>query len=327
MRNRRTKRMFKDLGKSFSSLLASYHDVRPDEQISLADAFFLRRLLLERNPHEENELPAVVDSRLPYREFLRGIITSEEFGKQPGFPPPGHIWLAELERFRFWFNTTDREMGVRMAIGQYEPHSVEFVTNFVKPGMRCIDIGASTGFYTCLIASLTGPAGHVYAFEPRPSSLELLEKNVRENDYGDIVEIHKSACSDSAGELAGSQVTEMYITGEVPGFEKVTMKAVRVDGVVKEKVDFVKIDIEGYEPAGIQGMQSLIRDSRPVILTEINEYWLRAASGKGGKEYLNLLMSLGYQVFEVKDLDSPLDPETIEFGVLDIIDVVAIPKP
>jgi len=193
--------------------------------------------------------------------------------------------------------------------------------------MRCIDIGASTGFYTCLLASLVGPKGYVYAFEPRPSSSELLEKNVAENHYGDIVEVNKSACSNESGVLTGYHVSGMYVTGEVPGAEKVTMKAVRVDDVITDKVDFIKIDIEGHEPAAIQGMQSLIRNSRPVILSEANEYWLQISSGMSAQAYLKLIESMGYQLFEVSNLDRKLDVESIELDVLGIMDVVATPVP
>ncbi len=222
MLTRKKKRVLRDLKRSFSRILASHNEIDMGGQLELADAFFLKRLLLERNPRLEDELPTGVDFwDVPYREFLKSVITCEEFAGRSGFPPPGQIWLTELERFRFWFNTTDREMGIRMAIGRYEPGCVDLITKFVKPGMRCIDVGASTGFYTCLLASLAGPTGYVYAFEPRPASVELLEKNVAENHYGDVVEIHESACSDKSGVLTGSHASEMYIAGKVKRAEKV----------------------------------------------------------------------------------------------------------
>ena len=49
--------------------------------------------------------------------------------------------------------------------------------------MTCIDAGAQTGFYTCLMASVVGETGMVYAFEPMPASYELLVKNVQENRF------------------------------------------------------------------------------------------------------------------------------------------------
>ena len=51
--------------------------------------------------------------------------------------------------------------------------------------------------------------------------------------------------------------------------------AEKVDDVINEKIDFIRIDIEGHEPATIQVMEQIIAKYRPTILSEINEYWLK----------------------------------------------------
>ena len=79
------------------------------------------------------------------------MLDSDEFAGNGTFTPPHRLWMAELDEFRFWFNTSDREMGVVMAMGRYEPSCVRFVRQALRPGMRCLDAGAQTGFYTCLM--------------------------------------------------------------------------------------------------------------------------------------------------------------------------------
>ena len=114
--------------------------------------------------------------------------------------PPHREWMSELDGFRFWFNTSDRGMGVAMAMGRYEPASVRFIKQALRPGMTCIDAGAQTGFFTCLMASAVGETGMVYAFEPMPSSYHLLLKNIQENGLGPRVRAYQLACSNGATE-------------------------------------------------------------------------------------------------------------------------------
>src|SRR5580765_295036 len=149
-------------------------------------------------------------------------------------------------------------MGVVMASGQYEPDSVRFIRTVLRPGMTCVDAGAQTGFYTCLMASVVGVTGMVHAFEPMPASYELLVKNVHENRFGALVRTYPLACSSSESQLEASQVGSMYVAGAVDGCQRVTMRAARVDDIVDDAVDLIKIDVEGHEPAALDGMRHLI---------------------------------------------------------------------
>src|SRR5262249_18722168 len=153
--------------------------------VNPADGFFAYRLLLGRNPDVLIELPQILSGRQTYREFLTDLLNSREFSYSSGYFPPGHQLMAEVEGFRFWFNTGDREMGVVMAMGMYEPHSVALLKALVRPGMRCLDVGAQTGFYTCLLALLAGETGRVYAVEPMPASYDMLTRNIAENSFQD----------------------------------------------------------------------------------------------------------------------------------------------
>jgi Methyltransferase FkbM domain len=105
----------------------------------------------------------------------------------------------------------------------------------------------------------------------------------------------------------------------------VRAEAIRIDDVITDTVDLVKLDVEGHEPAAIRGMSSIISRDRPIILSEINEYWLRQCSQSNAVEYVGLLESLGYEVFDVKDLEHPVDKGALTIDVLDVLDVIALP--
>ncbi len=102
----------------FRTLLESYHPADPDETVNPADAFFIYRLLLGRNPNVASELPALLQEPGTFRELRQRVLDSDEFAKGGSLTPPHRLWMTALEGFRFWFNTSDRDMGVVMAMGQ-----------------------------------------------------------------------------------------------------------------------------------------------------------------------------------------------------------------
>ncbi len=307
------------------SLLRSNRDVEPGEALGLADAFFAYRLLLRRNPDLQTELLPQLATHRTFREFLSALVNSHEFSQFGGLFPPNRVLMAELEGLRFWFNTSDREMGVLMALGQYEPHIVELIKRRVQPGMTCLDIGAQSGFYTCLMAQRVGALGKVYAMEPMPASFELLRKNVEENHFQTRVELFPLAASDVNGSLETSLVSNMYVAGQVDGAERTQMEAIRLDDLIRVPVDFIKMDIEGHEPAALAGMRELILRSKPIIISEANEYWLRTCAVSSASEYIDSLIELGYQVCNVARPDEPIARGSLALDVLDAIDVIALP--
>jgi FkbM family methyltransferase len=313
------------LVEQFINLLDIYKPIALGMQVQPVDAFFTYRLLLRRNPDPLIELPYILSNPLPFREFLRRVIDSPEFRDTGGVMPVGQLLMAEVEGFRFWFNTGDREMGVLMGFGLYEPQSVAFLKKLVKPGMKCLDIGAQTGFYTCLLAACVGDGGKIYAFEPMPSSCELLNRNIRENHFEDRVVIFPFAASNAPTHLEGSFVSNMYVVGDVPGADKVTMETIRIDDIVKDRVDLIKMDVEGHEPAVVEGMRGLIMRDRPILLTEVGEYYLQTLSHTCANDYLGLLLSLGYNVFTLEDMETPLKSGDLNLDILGSMNVVAFP--
>jgi FkbM family methyltransferase len=304
-------------------LMSQWEQPNSSRALSPLDALFLYRLLLGRNP-DAQELPRLLDSEQPWRSFLDEVLASPEFAYSSGYMPPQHKFMSDANGFRFWFDTGDREMGVQMGLGSYEPSTTSLLKRLVRPGMNCLDIGAQTGFYTCLMATATGPGGKVFAFEPMPQSYELLTRNIRENDFGSRVSAYQLACSDREHEIEGAFVSNMYVVGEVDAAEKVTMHAVPADDVVHERIDLVKIDIEGHEPVALRGMSRLLKD-RPVIVSEANEYWLRTGSNSSAQEYVRQLMALGYDVYDIDRLDQPIQPAGFHLEILENMNLLALP--
>lgn len=314
-----------ELVSQFKSILESYQPVEHGKAVSVVDAMFAYRLLLGRMPSSDIELSALCNlNGVTYREFMNGLLDSIEFRKQSAFIPGGHMFMSELSRFRFWFRTSDREMGFSMATGQYEPETVDLLPKLVAPTDFCLDIGAQTGFFSMHLASLVGEDGGVYSFEPLHANFEVLDKNTRENKFSNIIRAYQVGCSDHEGELDFIHAAGMLVaSNDSQDSERVSVKCIRPDDVVERRISFVKLDVEGHEPMVLGGMSRILSD-RPLILTELNEYWLRRA-GWSGRSYMELLTSKGYTLMDITTREW-LDGSSASFEELDAVNILAIPN-
>ena len=278
----------------FRDLVRDWEPIDVGRRPNPVDLVFAYRLLLGRMPGDPAELQALLDYSGTWREFLQQLLGSAEYGRQLGFLPAGLRLMSGANGFRFWFASADREMGATMAAGAYEPRTVALLARLVRPGMRCLDIGAQTGFYTCHFARLVGSGGRVFSFEPFGASFELLQLNVEENGWTDRVSLRNVACADAGGRIEAAVASGMMVAAR--GGELI--EAIRVDDLDLAPIDVCKVDVEGFEPRVIEGMRELLRRSRPAIVTEVNEYWLRQA-GSNSQAYCDLLRGLGYRLFDI----------------------------
>lgn len=125
------------------------------------------------------------------------LLGSAEYGRQLGFLPAGLRLMSSANGFRFWFSSEDRETRGMMSAGAYEPTTVALLARLVRSGMRCLNIGAQTGLYTCNLARLVKPEGCVTIFEPARSALEPRRLSVEKNCWTSRVSLRDVACADT----------------------------------------------------------------------------------------------------------------------------------
>ena len=268
----------------------------------------------------EDEINYFTECNNTYREILQAILDSDEYQcNSCNFLPPGLILMSELHGYRFWFNTRDREMGVLMAIGKYEPEATVLLAKILKPGMKCLDVGAQTGYYSLLMARCIGEDGRVLAYEPMKSSFEMLKRNIIENNADKIITAFNVACGAKKEKLPMRIVSNMYVA-DVNG--DIRIDCIVIDDEIDMKVDFVKIDAEGHEPQVLKGMKKTVENNKPIIFTEINAYWLSQA-GSSFSGYAQLLEDMGYKLFDIDSNLSPLNKN--EDDLLRNSNVLAIP--
>lgn len=183
----------------------------------------------------------------------------------------------------FWLALDKSDLG-------FTPHFTERRENFweawitswmsqqVRPGYHCMDIGANHGYYAFMMQQ---SGAQCMAVEPQSHLCELMSKAVKLNAHQkNYVEVVQAAVSDSPGELItldiprghgmNASISETYhpIAPNGNRFEQV--ETVTVDSVVTAftKMDFIKIDVEGAERQVWDGMHKMWKRCRPVTLIE-----------------------------------------------------------
>ena len=185
----------------------------------------------------------------------------------------------------------------------YEAHLGRFIRSVVGPGMVCVDIGANVGFHSFLMRELVGSEGHIYAFEPNSENCRMLSLSVIENTATNLT-VLPLALSDRLGAVAFSPAV-----GSNGGFMRdVTepllhpncsvVPTARLDDLISpERLDFIKIDVEGAEPLAMAGAEELVARHRPIVASEYSEDMIRGVSGMTGEEYIRRLMRDDYRAY------------------------------
>ncbi len=135
--------------------------------------------------------------------------------------------------------------------GVWEPETEMIMRETIKKGDRVIDIGASIGYFTLLMADLVGNDGMVYSYEPTDNQFKYLQKNVAHNGFESRVYLNNAAASDKYG------VVEIQCNACNP--KRVCANA--LDGDLTGKIDFIKMDIDGSEAKALKGLTKTIEDN------------------------------------------------------------------
>lgn len=197
----------------------------------------------------------------------------------------------------------DPNDSLRLSLKEYAPFHKKLTYKEIKKGDTVIDLGANIGFWTLYFAQKVGEDGKVFAFEPEPTNLELLQKNVKENDFKNIV-IEQKAVSHSNDKLKlflSYETTDhrIYDPGDNRNF--IEIESIRLDDYFKsdEEIDFIKSNIQGADFSAIKGMPNLIQRSKKLkIMIEFYPELLRKFNADPG-EFLTTLQDFGFKLYDI----------------------------
>jgi FkbM family methyltransferase len=189
--------------------------------------------------------------------------------------------------------------------------------SLVRTGDVCFDIGAAYGMYSFTLAHLVGTPGAVHSFEPQPKPHRILAAGVRGSGL-DHLHPHHSAMGREPGTLEmalpvkfgvvpvhGHAHVNDGVAQKRPSTRFSRMRAWStpihsVDEFCDEhsidRVHFMKVDVEGFEPTVIRGAQRVIAEHRPTLLLEIEDRHL-CRYDTTAAEFTDSLRGIGYSMY------------------------------
>jgi FkbM family methyltransferase len=184
--------------------------------------------------------------------------------------------------------------------------NLELIRKFIKPGSTIIDIGANIGFYSSFFSRLTGSNGHVYCFEPDKTNFRHLEKTL----LGKInVTLAQKAVAAESGmlKLHPSSILNVdhrtYSSRNSEGGYEV--EKISIDDYVdkKFKVDFIKMDIQGFETEALKGMNNTLAENPGILL--LMEFWPYGLheAGSSAEELFDMVVEKGFHPYRINEKD------------------------
>lgn len=194
---------------------------------------------------------------------------------------------------------------------------MEVYPMFLQDDSNCIDIGANYAYHTHRLAKIC-PNGKIIAFEPVPFTYRVCKKIIRYFSLKNVLLYQKGV-----GEKNGSiefdlplqdsgmaSAGQAHVSGrnnDMEGKEQhykfsakelVSSEVIALDEFPLEldAIEFIKMDIEGYEYFALKGMKQILEKFKPIILLEINPFFLKGFDINEA-DFSNLVSDLGYRLY------------------------------
>jgi FkbM family methyltransferase len=239
----------------------------------------------------------------------------------------------------YWI-TTDPDYGKHLG-ERFEPNTVALLECLCDENSQILDIGANIGITGIALAQLS-PLGKIAAIEPVPSTYQLLTKNVVNSGHKNIT-THQFALGNSEGEivmqgnpnnLSGAFVADKHTIVDWFHFSE-KVKQLRLDDAFADlgldRVDLIKIDVEGYELDALEGAAGILSKYQPMVMLEMNYVALNLWRSMSVPEFVERLLKMfpfvyAIQEDEFSDLRDKNLAHSVQFRHLtkwDFMDVVA----
>ena len=198
----------------------------------------------------------------------------------------------------------------------YDEQNLDLLLSVLPKAGVFIDVGANIGIYTCIMGKFLEDSGFVHSFEPvrhiRSKALHNIKlnalRNVRMNDFAlGASESTMQMWQVNPNQFRGGTSTfvkneNIDILGE-EAFTKVNVQITTLDNYVLtqklEKVDVIKIDIEGFELQFLTGATKTIQEFNPIILFEHDLNRLKV-SGQTEQAFKKFFDEMDYSSFQIR---------------------------
>jgi FkbM family methyltransferase len=164
--------------------------------------------------------------------------------------------------------------------GDFEPNELTLLDRNLMEGMTFVDVGAHVGCYAIFASTKVGSTGRVIAIEPSRREADRLVTNIELNDQSNVTQV-VAALSDTNGtaslhvaqdEHSGHNSLGTFLHEDVVEFRVESVATMTLDQLVQDhrldRVDVVKLDVEGWERTVLNGARRSLIQYRPLVIFE-----------------------------------------------------------
>jgi len=267
---------------------------------------------LEKNPNQKElewHVNAIQQGKMKLEEIPQHFKSLPEY---KGIQLLKHGCIYTIFGTKMYLNKHDNDHSRALAVHHFwEIDEAKILQNYIKNGMNVVDIGANIGYYTILFSKWVGPQGKVFSFEPDPKNFKLILKNISANQCKNVKAEQKAVSNTcNLGTLYQSienpgahRILDFYAYKNDDHRKKIDMELVTLDTYfdAKNKIDLIKMDIEGAEMMALKGMKETIENNKKMmIFTEFWPYGIEK-SGHSPKDFIEQLNQFEFQIFTLKE--------------------------
>lgn len=231
-------------------------------------------------------------SEILLQQILQQITAGNHYQRYLAMGPDKvHSFMYADRLFHVHLPFADKDLIQRkilLSSSFFELPYLERIRKIMPGGAIVIDAGANIGNHTLFFAGVCR-AKRVYSFEPQRQIFRILETNIRLNDFDQVMPINAVL-----GAAAGRANMETFTARNIgaTSFQAATegdYEITSIDALDLDKVDFIKMDVEGAQQPALEGARQTLARCRPLLWIELRrklgEYEPTAA----------LLQSMGYR--------------------------------
>lgn len=186
--------------------------------------------------------------------------------------------------FAYFFNDTiSKEINLN---GIYEKEEISIITKIINKKSNIVDIGANIGNHSLAFSKI---AKRVYSFEAHPKTFQLLKFNCMNNQK---IKLFNIGVSNKKGNLFFKNTKTYNVGGRNLNYSgSVKSHVNKLDNLINlnEKIDLIKIDIEGHEYRALIGMNKILSNNKSFLVIEFCENSISKR-----RKIINFLISHGY---------------------------------